>query len=264
MVDATRLRLLGLLDPLISELERFIAARGIPDADGVFPDPPEDAAGYPLNSNDVKEVIECLAALNLHPAAKRLRTEHDKFFNAAMNVGFCEACRGQPAEYEEQLADMVGPFPAPLPDDAAHEEAQRERQTGVTLKARLMVDLLRGLRSDLKVEETRPGESTTPRDSTPEKRTEADSPHAHADRLKPSHRKAKALYEWAIENIPGAEDMTYADIFEALRREPQCGGEGLPDNAGTFARYCRAAGIRCNTPRRAKGPTRSVRWASDL
>lgn len=84
------------------------------------------------------------------------------------------------------------------------------------------------------------------------------------EHLKPSHARAKALYDWAIEHIDGSEDMTYADLFEKLMNHPHCDGEGLPDNAATFARYCRAAGVRRNTPRHEKGATRSVRRVSDL
>ena len=85
-----------------------------------------------------------------------------------------------------------------------------------------------------------------------------------SQRLKPSRAKAKGLYEWAMEHMDGAEDMTYAQLFDVLQDDPHCAGEGLPDNAEAFARYCRAAGIQRNTPRRSKGPTRSVRRASNL
>lgn len=84
------------------------------------------------------------------------------------------------------------------------------------------------------------------------------------DQLKPSHRKAKALYEWAMEHIDGAEDMTYSELFEKLTNNPYCAGEGLPNNAEAFARYCRAAGVRRNTPRWEKGATRSVRRSSGI
>ena len=84
------------------------------------------------------------------------------------------------------------------------------------------------------------------------------------EHLKPSHARAKALYDWAIEHIDGSEDMTYADLFEKLMNHPYCDGEGLPGNAATFARYCHAAGVRRNTPRHEKGATRSVRRVSDL
>lgn len=82
--------------------------------------------------------------------------------------------------------------------------------------------------------------------------------------MKPSHKQAKLLHEWAMEHIEGAESMTYAQVFAALVEQPACGGEGLPANAATFARYCRAAGSRRNSPRRAKSPTRSVRRQSDI
>jgi hypothetical protein len=67
-----------------------------------------------------------------------------------------------------------------------------------------------------------------------------------------------------MEHIDGAERMTYTQVWQQLQRNPYCAGEGLPDNAAAFARYCRGAGIQRNTPRRAKGPTRSVRRASEL
>jgi hypothetical protein len=68
-------------------------------------------------------------------------------------------------------------------------------------------------------------------------------------RVKPSHAKARALYEWAMGHIDGAETMTYAELFEKLSSNPQCAGEALPDNAEAFGRYCRAAGF--NATRRA-------------
>ncbi len=82
--------------------------------------------------------------------------------------------------------------------------------------------------------------------------------------LKPSHARAKELYHWAMEHITGAENMTYAELFERLTNHPLCAGQGLPDNPEAFARYCRAAGIQRNTPRRGKGTTRSIRRISDL
>lgn len=109
-----------------------------------------------------------------------------------------------------------------------------------------------------------PAESATPQGVTPTEPTGAESSSSHTNGLKPSHAKARALYEWAMEHIDGAEKMAYAELFDKLQNDPRCAGEGLPDNAEAFARYCRAAGIRRNTPRRAKGPTRSVRRQSDL
>jgi len=85
-----------------------------------------------------------------------------------------------------------------------------------------------------------------------------------AGHLKPSHTKAKGLYEWAMEHIDGAENMTYAELFAKLTNDRHCGGEGLPNNAEAFARYCRAAGIQRNTSLRKKAATRSVRQASGM
>ena len=99
---------------------------------------------------------------------------------------------------------------------------------------------------------------------TPTESIKPNTSNKHAERLKPSHAKAKALHEWAMDNILRAESMTYSQLFDALQNDPRCAGEGLPDNAASFARYCRAAGIQRNSPRRSRGPTRSVRRASDL
>lgn len=85
-------------------------------------------------------------------------------------------------------------------------------------------------------------------------------PAAH---LKPCQLKAMNLHNWAMENVEGAEKMTYAQLFDTLFDDPRCGGEGLPSSSGTFGRYCRAAGIQRNTPRAARGLTRSIRRASE-
>lgn len=82
--------------------------------------------------------------------------------------------------------------------------------------------------------------------------------------LKPSQKKAKALYEWAIEHIDGAEKMTYVELFHALVNDPRCAGEGLPKNAAAFARYCRAAGVHRRAAGHAATATPSVRRASAL
>ena len=96
-----------------------------------------------------------------------------------------------------------------------------------------------------------------PSDGTPKKASDA--------RLKPSHQRARALYEWAMENIASAENMTYAQLHKALTEDSRCEGDGLPDNAEAFQRYCRAAGIRRNSPVESRKQTsRSVRKASQL
>jgi len=95
---------------------------------------------------------------------------------------------------------------------------------------------------------------------------EAVQTHAAGERpkLKPSQKRAAAAYEWALANIDGAESMSYTELLAKLQADPRYLGEGLPDNAKTFARYCRAAGVQRNSPRSGRGPTRSVRRASDV
>jgi len=84
------------------------------------------------------------------------------------------------------------------------------------------------------------------------------------EHLKPSHQRAKALYEWGMVHIDGAENMTYAELYRELTNNPHCAGEGLPGDAETFARYCRSAGIHRNTSRQVKHIGRSVRRESDI
>ena len=47
------------------------------------------------------------------------------------------------------------------------------------------------------------GEQT---DSSPDADTGAPEPQEPVNRIKPSHERAKQLYEWAMENIEGAEN----------------------------------------------------------
>lgn len=75
----------------------------------------------------------------------------------------------------------------------------------------------------------------------------------------PSRTKARAVYEWAISTIPGAKQMTNADLLEASRSKLEMlaaesdGKESdkfeellksLPSNAETFGKYLRDAGIK--------------------
>ncbi|RIK57262.1 MAG: hypothetical protein DCC63_14875 [Nitrospira sp.] len=84
-------------------------------------------------------------------------------------------------------------------------------------------------------------------------------------KLSPSRLKAKAVYEWAMNEIKGAEKMTIVELYDAIVAHPKMKGralDGLPDNAATFGRYLRGAGIkrydesgkRKSTPRHIKRP----------
>jgi len=80
-------------------------------------------------------------------------------------------------------------------------------------------------------------------------------------KLSPSRVKAAAVYEWAIEVIPGADKMPMRDLLPsiwekldaAISAAPPGAGEverlqelrdSLPGNSATFAKYLRDAGIR--------------------
>ncbi len=108
------------------------------------------------------------------------------------------------------------------------------------------------------------GEDVAAESTCPNAPPEADVPHDQPKKLKPSWKKAKCLFEWALEHVEGADSMTYKEIFDSLQHDPRCAGEGLPDKWETFAHYCREAGVRRNTPLRARNPTGSIRRASQL
>lgn len=71
-----------------------------------------------------------------------------------------------------------------------------------------------------------------------------DSLPAKQRKLAPSRVKAKAAYEWAMSNIPGAEDMTIAELYGAVECHPSKASDMLPPNAEAFGRYLRDAGVR--------------------
>ena len=84
-------------------------------------------------------------------------------------------------------------------------------------------------------------------------------------KLSPSRVKARAVYEWAIETIQGADRMTLGELFPLILEKldttiaatPPGSGEleklqelrdSLPERADTFGKYLRDAGItRYNT-----------------
>ncbi len=62
--------------------------------------------------------------------------------------------------------------------------------------------------------------------------------------LPPSRLKAKAAYDWAMQEIDGAEGMTIAELHDAIMNHPQGPIECIPDNAATFGVYLREAGVK--------------------
>ena len=68
-----------------------------------------------------------------------------------------------------------------------------------------------------------------------------DAPHQP-----PSRVKARAAYEWALRSIPGADEMTYRKLFDAILASdiPPDLRSWMPPNATAFERYLNAAGVR--------------------
>jgi hypothetical protein len=71
-----------------------------------------------------------------------------------------------------------------------------------------------------------------------------DALSAKQQKLAPSRIKAKAAYEWAMSAIPGADDMTIAELFEAIDLHPSSASECIGPNPATFGKYLRDAGIK--------------------
>jgi hypothetical protein len=99
------------------------------------------------------------------------------------------------------------------------------------------------------------------------------------DDLPPSRLKAKAAYDYAMNNIAGADKMTVPELFDALRlrldteilkangqqaERLQEFKDSLPDNAETFARYLRDAGIKRYSRRSDRTHGRSIRLQSEI
>ncbi len=77
----------------------------------------------------------------------------------------------------------------------------------------------------------------------------SDAPH-----LPPSRLKARAAYEWALKNIPGAEMMTYRKLFDAILASelPPDLRDWMPPNAAAFEKYVNSTGVK---KRRYRGAT---------
>jgi hypothetical protein len=105
----------------------------------------------------------------------------------------------------------------------------------------------------------------------------SNQPEANKD-LAPSRVKARAVYEWAMGRIEGAERMTIAELLDAARKRLEVeagkatGAEAeklaelradLPSSADTFGKYLRDAGIKQYNAKGERQPGRSVRRARD-
>ena len=82
-------------------------------------------------------------------------------------------------------------------------------------------------------------------------------------KLSPSRINAKATYDWAMSNVSGAEDMTIAELYDAIECHPSNASEALPPNAETFGKYLRDAGVRIYN-KLGKSAGKSVQRSDEL
>lgn len=63
-------------------------------------------------------------------------------------------------------------------------------------------------------------------------------------KLSPSRVKAKGIYDWAMSAIPNAEDMTIAELYDAIECHPSIPSDALAPNPEAFGKYLRDAGVK--------------------
>jgi hypothetical protein len=119
------------------------------------------------------------------------------------------------------------------------------------------------------------GKGDRPKVTAAEANTTTDAGQAEdREDLSPSRVKARALHDWAMECIPGAERMTRTELYNAIKARLEAETakahgrqaellaelcESLPPNAEAFGKYLRDAGIKVYNSRGDRHPTRSIR-----
>jgi hypothetical protein len=83
-------------------------------------------------------------------------------------------------------------------------------------------------------------------------------------KLAPSRTKAKAAYDWAMSAIPGAEDMTIQELFNAIDSHPDDVRTEIGPNPEAFGKYLRDAGVRKYLGKTGKSAGSSVVSSDDL
>jgi len=91
-----------------------------------------------------------------------------------------------------------------------------------------------------------------------------EKPEAGDIKLSDAVAAVRGVYEWALAEIEGANDMTIAELFDATQSHSEMTSEyldRLPDNADTFGKYLRKAGFRRyrSSGSRARRPSRHPR-----
>ena len=152
---------------------------------------------------------------------------------------------------------------ADIPDPPAHWYSVLENLPSASIAA---VDILLAIGDEM---QARQGELVmeveTPPPSDGTSSTEDDDVlPAKKRKLSPSRVKAKSLYDWAMSEINGAEDMTIDELYKAIESHPSDGCKALPPNAATFGRYLRDTGVRKYSGRKGRAKGKSVQSADDL
>jgi hypothetical protein len=111
-----------------------------------------------------------------------------------------------------------------------------------------------------------PADGATAQDtSVQEKPQEVSAGEKPADvdlsQLPPSRQKARRAYDWALGNIPGAENMTVAELFNAVKTGDAA--DMLPPTSQSFERYLREAGVERYSKQQRRA-SRSVRRAEEI
>jgi hypothetical protein len=153
-----------------------------------------------------------------------------------------------PPPWEQIQADLVA---------LGHPLAGLERLT-----ARAIIALLRKLNPEGEKPDGAKGQCDD------EERTEGPDGGQSPERakLKPAWVAARGAYEWAMSRIPDAGEMTIKEVFDAIQNHPDMKAdflEKLPDNAETFAKYLRNAGVR-RYDKTGRRRARTVRRRADL
>lgn len=83
-------------------------------------------------------------------------------------------------------------------------------------------------------------------------------------KLSPSRLKARAAYDWAIENIAGADEMTSHELHTAIMNHPVGLTECIPESAESFGRYLRETGVKKYDGAGKRNPHKSICRSKDI
>ena len=82
--------------------------------------------------------------------------------------------------------------------------------------------------------------------------------------LPPSRIKAKAAYDWAMENIIGMDMMTVTELHGKIMSHPEGPAESIPESAESFGKYLRDAGVKRYGSKGDRLLGRSIRRSTEI